>query len=521
MKQPQAETDSGSIRKLLIVFGDQLSIDAAQLAHLDKQQDAILMMEVDDEATYIPQHKIRLVLFFSAMRHFREALKKKGYRVFYTELEDGENTHSFAGEIKRFVQNYKPEQVLAAEPGDYRVMNSLQVVMNSLEVPLDIVPDQHFLCSRHDFQRFAEGQKSLLLESFYRQMRRRYGVLMQGDEPEGGHWNYDKDNRESFGNNETLKVPKVKSFAPDNLTRKVMDLVERRYPDSPGQLDFFDYPVTREQALEALQDFIEHRLSEFGRYQDAMVTGQPYLYHSRLTCVLNLHLLDPREAIDAAVEAYYAGKAPLNSVEGFVRQILGWREYVRGVYWLKMPEYEHQNALNANLEMPGFMWTANTDMRCLQDCLQQLVDHAYAHHIQRLMVLGLFSLLLGVNPWKVHEWHMSMYADAVDWVSVPNVLGMSQYADGGFLATKPYAASGNYIQKMSNYCRQCRYNPKQAVGEKACPITTLYWDFLDRNKETIGHNHRMKFQYANLVRKSDEELLAIREQADSLRKRFA
>ncbi len=509
-----------SIRNMLVIFGDQLSMEATAFNELDKKLDAVLMMEVDHEATYIPQHKIRLVLFFSAMRHFRDALVKKGYRVLYTELEDQENTHSFAGEIERFVHSCQPHQVLVTEPGDYRVLSTLRNSLKALSVPLNVLPDDHFMCSQEEFKEFAQGQGSLLLERFYRSMRRRYGVLMQGDEPEGGQWNYDKDNRESFGKEGSLNVPRVKTFEPDPITREVIHLVEKRYADNPGHLDFFDYPVTRQHALEALEDFIANRLPDFGRYQDAMVTGHPYLYHSRLACVLNLHLLDPREVIDAAVSSYYSGKAPLNSVEGFVRQILGWREYVRGVYWLKMPDYEHQNALNAQLEMPVFMWTAETDMRCLQTCLQQLVDHAYAHHIQRLMVLGLFSILLGVNPWKVHEWHMSMYADAVDWVSVPNVLGMSQYADGGFLATKPYAASGNYIQKMSNYCRDCCYNPKQASGEKACPITTLYWDFLDRHREVIRVNHRMKFQYSNLMRKSDEEMSAIRQQAESLRKRF-
>jgi deoxyribodipyrimidine photolyase-related protein len=294
-------------------------------------------------------------------------------------------------------------------------------------------------------------------------------------------------------------------------------MVARRFPDNPGKLESFDYPVTRAQAYAALRDFIKHRLANFGTYQDAMVTGHPYLYHSRLSCVLNLHLLDPRDAIDAAVDAYEEGAAPLNSVEGFVRQILGWREFIRGIYWLKMPRYAELNALDADLPMPAFMWTAETEMNCIRQSVGQLIDHAYAHHIQRLMVLGLFAMLLGVRPYDVHRWHMSMYADAIDWVSLPNVLGMSQYGDGGIVGTKPYAASGNYINRMGDYCDGCRYNPKVAVGDDACPFTTLYWDFLARNRREISGNRRMVFQLKNLDRKDDDELRAIGRRAHKLK----
>ena len=294
-------------------------------------------------------------------------------------------------------------------------------------------------------------------------------------------------------------------------------MVGREFADSPGRLDHFDYPVTHEQALAALRDFVKHRLEKFGTYQDAMVTGHPYLYHSRLSCVLNLHLLDPRKAIDGAIQAYNKKDAPINALEGFVRQILGLREFVRGIYWLKMPEYAEMNALEADLPMPAFMWTAETEMNCLHQCVGQLIDHAYAHHIQRLMVMGLFSLLLGVRPYEVHQWHLSMYADAIDWVSLPNVLGMIQYGDGGVIGTKPYSASGNYINKMSDYCKGCRYDPKQPVEEKACPFTTLYWDFLSRNRNRLKNNPRMGLQFKNLDRKSDAERKSIRKKADRLK----
>ena len=343
---------------------------------------------------------------------------------------------------------------------------------------------------------------------------------MEGERPVGGEWNYDSKNRESFGREGPGDIKSPRSFRPDDTTREVMHMVSDRFGESPGRLDTFDYPVTRDQARAALRDFVEHRLSDFGRYQDAMASGHPYLFHSRLSVALNLHLLDPRDAIEAVMAAYEEGGVPLNAVEGFVRQILGWREYVRGVYWREMPDYLDRNALDAHLDMPAFMWTGETDMNCLRESLLQLVDHAYAHHIQRLMVLGLFAMLLGVRPRAVHDWHMSMYADAVDWVSAPNVIGMSQYGDGGLVGTKPYAASGNYINKMSDYCSACRFDPKQATGENACPLTTLYWDFLSRNRNRLKGNRRMGFQFKNLDRKDDAERRDIRSAADTIRERL-
>ena len=511
------ETRDAKARHLVLVLGDQLGTDSAAFDDFDPGSDAVLMMEVAEEARYIPQHKLRLTLFFSAMRHFRRALEEKGYGVHYSALDDGNNRGSFAEEIERWVHKTHPGKVILSQPGDYRVEAEIRSAAKSLNVELEIRADRHFMCESEDFRTHAEGRKVLLLEAFYREMRRHHAVLMDGDHPIGGQWNFDKDNRESFGAEGPGKIKTPRSFQKDDITREVIEMVERRFPDSPGRIDGFDYPVTRTQARAALRDFIEHRLPGFGTYQDAMVTGRPYLYHSRLSCVLNLHLLDPRDAVKAAVEAYEANAAPINAVEGFVRQILGWREFVHGVYWLKMPDYAQLNALNAELPMPAFMWTADTDMNCIRQSVGQLVDHAYAHHIQRLMVLGLFAMLLGVKPYDVHRWHMSMYADAIDWVSLPNVLGMSQYGDGGIVGSKPYAASGNYIDKMSDYCAACRYNPKKATGDDACPFTTLYWDFLSRNRQRIRDNRRMGFQLKNLDRKDESERRAIRKRAEALK----
>ena len=504
-------------RHLVLVLGDQLTEDATAFAGFDRQRDAVLMLEVAAEATNVPQHKKRLMLFFSAMRHFRTRLESKGYRVHYVELDDPASRGSLAEETDRWVREVRPEKLIVTKPGDFRVERAIIVAAESLACPLEIRDDRHFICDLEEFRAHAAGRKTLLLETFYRGMRRRHGVLMDGDRPVGGRWNFDRDNRASFARGGPGRIKAPRSFRPDALTQEVAAMVERRFPDSPGTASGFDYPVTRDQAQSALRDFIAHRLANFGTYQDAMVSGQPYLYHARLSCVLNLHLLDPREAIAAAVAAIEAGGAPINAVEGFVRQILGWREFVRGIYWLEMPGYAELNALDAQLPMPDFMWTGETEMNCVRHCVGQLVDHAYAHHIQRLMVLGLYAMLLGVRPYDVHRWHMSMYADAVDWVSLPNVLGMSQYGDGGIVGSKPYAASGNYIDRMSDYCAGCRYDPRVATGDEACPFTTLYWDFLARNRSHIRRNRRMRLQLKNLERKDKGEVDRIRREAEAIK----
>jgi deoxyribodipyrimidine photolyase-related protein len=505
------------LRNLVLVLGDQLDRNSAAFEGFERSTDAVLMMEVAEEASYLPQHKVRLALFFSAMRHFRDELRARGTIVHYVALDEQKNRGSFAAEIERRARQTRLERLIVLKPGDYRVEQAIRDGARALGCPLEIRDDRHFLCAPAEFAEFAKGRRSLVLETFYRAMRRRHAILMDGDQPEGGAWNLDAANRASFGKAGPGQIKAPRSFRPDALTQEVLALVERRFPDAPGTLQGFDYPVTREEARAALRDFIQHRLEGFGRYQDAMASGRPFLYHSRLSCVLNLHLLDPREAIDAACAAYREGKAPLNSVEGFVRQILGWREYIGGVYWLKMPDYAGLNALAAELPMPAFMWTGECEMNCIRQCVGQLKEHAYAHHIQRLMVLGLFAMLLGVRPYAVHQWHLSMYADAIDWVSLPNVLGMSQYGDGGIVGSKPYAASGSYIDRMSDYCRSCRFDPRRATGENACPFTTLYWDFLARHRRLLQGNRRMRLQLSNLDRKDTTERRAIQQRAARLK----
>jgi deoxyribodipyrimidine photolyase-related protein len=506
---------AGRVRNLVIVLGDQLDSTSAAFDGFDKKRDAVLQMEVRHEASYVPQHKLRLAYFFASMRHFNEELRASGFRTFYVRIDDPANSGSLEGEIRRFQAALSPEACIVLEPGDWRVADTLA----KLERPPEQRADRHFLCSRDEFDAFSASHPKPLMETFYRFMRKKLKVLLdERGHPVGGAWNFDAENRKSFGARDVPPIPFPPNFAPDETTRGAIDAVSKHFPQSPGKLERFNLPVTRTQARAALHDFVEHRLPRFGAYQDAMRGGEPFLYHSLLSGPLNLHRLEPREIIDLVLDS--GASAPLNSIEGFVRQIIGWREFVRGTYWRRMPDYADQNALEAHLPMPRFYWTGETDMRCLSEAIGHTIDHAYAHHIERLMVLGLFALLLGVRPYDVHLWHMSMFWDAIDWVSLPNTLGMSQHGDGGIVGTKPYAASGNYINRMSDHCRNCRYDPKQAVGENACPFTTLYWDFLARNRRQLGANNRMKPQYQNLDRKDAAELRAIRRQAGRLASTF-
>lgn len=516
-----------TLRRMIIVLGDQLTLDNPALRGFDPAQDCVWMAEVAQESTKVWTHKARIVLFLSAMRHFRALLESKGYPVHYVSLDQPDNQGSLGAQLQADLLRLHPQSIVMTEAGEWDVEQAITQVLQASALPFEILADTHFLCGKADFAQHAQGKKQLRMEFFYRWMRQKHQVLMQGPEPEGGRWNYDQENRESFGKSGPGTVPQPVAFVVDAITQAVIALVEQRFSEHPGSLAHFDWPVTVEQAEAALDDFVAHRLPYFGKYQDAMwlegerEPAQPYLYHSRLSAALNLKLLDPRRVIDAAESAYYDGKASLEAVEGFIRQILGWREYVRGIYWLNMPQYRELNALAAQQPLPAFYWTAQTDMRCLQAALRQTLDYGYAHHIQRLMVTGLFALLLGVHPKAVHEWYLAVYVDALEWVELPNTLGMSQFGDGGIMASKPYAATGKYIQRMSNYCGQCPYNPAERLGPAACPFTTLYWDFLLRHQPLLSKNPRMGLQLKNLARLSAQEATAIQAQAGQLRERLA
>lgn len=487
------------MRNLILILGDQLNLDASAFDGFDPAVDRVFMAEVREESTQVWSSQPRIAVFLAGMRHLKGRLEERGYPLEYRYLEDPENLGTLALELDAAIQRGRPRQLIMTAPGDWRVLQDLTGVARRHELSLEIRDDRTFFSTVRDFAAFASGRRQIRMEYWYRALRRQHDILMEEGEPVGGQWNFDADNRQSFGKEGPKAVPKPLRFAPDALTQTVLALVEEHFPDHPGSLDNFSWPMTPEEAHEALSDFLEHRLALFGPYEDAMWQGEPCLFHSQLSMAMNLKLLSAQEVVRAVETRYREGRIALASAEGFIRQVLGWREYVRGIYWTQMPEYRHLNALAASQDLPAFFWTGETSMNCLSECLRQSLSLGYAHHIQRLMVIGLYALLFGVRPNAIHEWFLAVYVDAVEWVELPNTLGMGQFGDGGYMASKPYVASGQYIHRMSNYCQSCAFDPKQRVGEKACSFTTLYWDFLMRHRDQLISNPRMGMQFKNLA----------------------
>ncbi len=498
---------------LRLLLGDQLSHTISSLEGCNKTNDIILMCEVWDEATYVKHHKKKIAFLFSAMRHFAQSLQQSGFTVNYIYLDDPHNTGSFRGEISRALRRQSIDRIIVTHPGEYRVLVDMKQWENDLGVPVEIRPDHRFLCDLRDFAHWAKDRKQLRMEYFYRDMRKQYNILMAEGEPVGGQWNYDTDNRKPPEIGLAIPIPYVNQV--DAITQEVMKLITVHFSEHFGDLEPFYFAVTRDQALQVLKLFVEQRLSQFGTYQDAMLENEPWMFHSHISFYLNCGLLLPLECIKAAEKAYYQGKAPLNAVEGFIRQIMGWREYVRGIYWLTMPDYAKLNFLHAKRNLPRFYWTANTNMNCLRQCVQETKENAYAHHIQRLMVLGNFALLAGIDPAQINEWYLIVYADAYEWAELPNVSGMILFADGGYLASKPYAAGGNYINKMSNYCKKCHYKVSKKNGSTACPFNYLYWDFFARNREKLSMNHRVSMMYRTYDKMTDEKKSAIHQDSQN------
>jgi deoxyribodipyrimidine photolyase-related protein len=497
------------VRHLVLVLGDQLDEASSAFDGFDPAQDRVWMAEVAEESTHVWSAQQRTALFLSAMRHFAQLLQTRGWPLRYRTLDAPDNRGSLAGELALAIATLQPQALVLTAPGDWRVLQALRAVARAHGLPLELRDDRHFFSTVRDFAAHAQGRKQLRMEFWYREMRRRHGVLMDGEQPAGGQWNFDADNRAAFGKSGPPPLPAPTRCAPDAITQDVMALVRERFASHPGRLDAFGWPVTRAQAQLALEAFVRERLPHFGQWQDAMWTGEVWLFHSHISAALNLKLLNPREVVAAAEAAWRTGHAPLPAVEGFIRQILGWREYVRGIYWTQMPAYLEGNALDAQAALPAFFWTGETDMACLRDALTLTLRHGYAHHIQRLMVTGLYTLLLGVKPQAVHAWYLAVYVDAVEWVELPNTLGMSQFADGGLMASKPYAASGAYLKRMGNHCQGCRFDPAQSTGPSACPYTTLYWDFLLRHQPLLVRNPRMTMALKHLDRLDADKRAAI------------
>jgi deoxyribodipyrimidine photolyase-related protein len=499
-------------RHLVLVLGDQLDENSSALADFDSATDITLMAEVRDESTQVWSSKPRTAFFFAAMRHFAATLEHRGISVDYRRI----GTHAFDSLVTVLAdadRKYRPEKIVIAEPGDWRVEQALVAFGKTTSAELVLREDTHFLCSRRAFSDWAEGYKQLRLEYFYRMMRKRHAIMMDGSDPVHGRWNFDAENRDAFAKAGPKDVPAPLWAPPDAVTREAIADVEAHFPGHPGTLDAFVWPVTRKESLRALKKFVDERLPMFGQYQDAMWTGEPYLYHSCLSAAMNVKLINPREVIAAAVEAFEQGRAPIAAVEGFVRQVLGWREFIRGVYWLDMPGMREANHFGHARKLPAWYWTGKTQMNCMQQTVGQTLQYGYAHHIQRLMVTGIFGLLAEIAPREIEDWYLAVYVDAVEWVELPNVAGMALYATAGRVTSKPYIASGQYIKRMSNYCAGCHYRPELKTGPRACPVTTLYWYFLEKHGRLLAGNPRTTLMAKSITRMRAADRAALRAHA--------
>ena len=499
-------------RHLVFVLGDQLDMNSSAFADFDAAQDRVLMAEVRDESTHVWSIKPRTTFFFAAMRHFAEELRQKHVSVDYQKI-GAHDSASLADALKAAVKRHLPKKIVMVEPGDWRVEQALRTFATESKINLVMREDTHFMCSRHEFAEWASGYKQIRLEYFYRMMRKRYNVMMEGDQPLQGRWNFDSENRGAFPKAGPPKVPPPHQVAADAITREVMADVKKHFADHPGTLDDFCWPVTRKAALQSLKQFVEERLEHFGQFQDAMWTDEPFLFHAHVSAALNAKLLNPREVINAALTALNEGRAPIEAVEGFVRQVLGWREFMSGLYWLDMPGMREANHFQHHRKLPAWYWTADTHMNCMKQTITQTLTHSYAHHIQRLMVTGIFGLMAETKPQELEDWYLAVYIDAIDWVELPNVAGMALFANKGRFTSKPYIASGQYIKRMSNYCSGCRYRPEVKTGDNACPFSTLYWNFLDKHETMLVSNPRTSLMAKNITRMSNDERAAIRSQA--------
>ncbi|RUO72758.1 cryptochrome/photolyase family protein [Idiomarina seosinensis] len=512
------EPKSASPQILRLILGDQLNASHSWLAEKDNSI-LYVMMEIGQETSYVRHHRQKVLVFFAAMRNFAKALTSKGHQVSYLTLDDKNNQQSLTKNLSRYLKQYPNARLQCQLPDEYRVDHQLRSWAGEQELTIEWFDSEHFLTQRDSLEQLFDSDSKLLMETFYRHMRRHLGVLMDGDSPIGGQWNFDSKNRKKLPKKLAVSEPLIfKNDAEDidiMLTEMKVDTIGNA---DPRQLS---WPTSRHQARQLLSYFCEYLLPYFGTYQDAMTSPEHHqhywsLFHSRLSFALNSKMLAPLEVVDQAVASWQRNpdSIELNQIEGFVRQIIGWREYIRGIYWRFMPEYKNQNQLHHQRSLPAFYWNAKTNMNCVRQSVQQSLDYAYAHHIQRLMVTGNFALLAGVDPDQVDDWYLGIYIDALEWVELPNTRGMSQYADGGLLATKPYVSSANYIQKMSHYCSNCHYRHDQKTGDKACPFNSLYWHFIDRNQQQFKTNHRMGMMYSVWHKKSQQEREQLLEQAN-------
>lgn len=493
-------------KKLVLILGDQLDLQSAALKGFNFETDQVLMVESVPEAQFVWSHQAKIALFLSAMRHFAQSLRELNYPICYIE----NSPLSIVEAVKETLLANGITHLVCVEPGEWRLKQELEALAKTLNLQLDLREDEHFFCSHQEFRAWAADKKELRLEYFYRLMRKKHNILIEADgNPVGGQWNFDQDNRKPYPKAGPGMIESPLLFEPDEITKAVIDFVQEKYPEHPGSLEHFRWPVNREQALEALNYFVEYRLRNFGVFQDAMWTDTPYGWHSILSSALNIKLLNPREVIAAVLLAWKKYGLDLSTIEGFIRQILGWREFVRGMYYLDMPKMAQDNYYQHQRPLPNWYWTGQTKMACMQDAIGQTLKYGYAHHIQRLMVTGNFALLAEILPSAVCDWYLAIYVDAIEWVELPNTAGMALFANGGRFTSKPYIASGAYIKRMSNYCGSCKYKPEVRFGEQACPVTTLYWNFLIVHRAQFDGNPRTRLMTANLKKISDSDQATI------------
>ncbi len=494
--------------KTLWILGNQLSTTFQGFHVIDKSKDRILLIEATSRSMWKPYHKKKLVLIFSAMRHFRDELISQGYLVDYRVAD------SFQEALRNYMLDFNTQELILHEPADFNMRKLLREWSNmqiKSGILVTFLEESFFLVKEKEWDSLLPPNKSWKLESVYQQLRRKFSILMDGEKPVGGKWSYDQENRKPPKQGLSFEDPLF--FEPDEITQEVISLVNEKYPNNPGNTDKFNCPVNQQQALETLDHFLATRLPTFGDYQDAMIENNPYMSHSLISSAMNIGLLDPLDVIRKSEEIYRKGLASLSSTEGFIRQILGWREYIRGIYLRKMPDYYHVNTFKHERPLPALYWGGKTKMNCLSQTVTEVLTNGYNHHIQRLMILGNFANLVGIMPQEVADWFNAMYTDAHDWVVLPNVLGMALFADGGIMSTKPYVSTGQYINKMSNYCKNCYYKVTEKFGEKACPFNALYWNFLMEHQETLKKNPRMSMMYKILDKMTLEEKDLFKNQA--------
>ncbi|MGB5238978.1 MAG: cryptochrome/photolyase family protein [Flavobacteriaceae bacterium] len=503
------------MKTLRLILGDQLNSKHSWFQKADDRY-IYVMFEMRQETDYVQHHIQKVIGFFAAMRNFGTELKDSGHQLIYYTINDKRNRQDLGENIRNLVAEHKIEKFEYLLPDEYRLDQQLKEIETSLDIPVASFDNEHFYTARDELSTFFSGKKQYLMESFYRYMRKKHNVLMEGDQPEGGKWNYDKSNRKKW--NGKPEIPQPIIF--DNDVASVVNDIKNSGIKTIGRFegDRFDYPINRKQALDQLNYFCKELLPHFGDYQDALHTEEEFLFHSRLSFAMNTKILDPVTVVNKVIKYYYNSKESvgLSQVEGFIRQIIGWREYMRGIYWKEMPGYAQKNALDNHQPLPDFYWTGNTKMNCLSKAINNSLDHAYAHHIQRLMITGNFALLTQVHPDLVDRWYLGIYIDAIEWVEITNTRGMSQYADGGIIATKPYISSSSYINKMGTYCKECSYNRNLRTGDNACPFNSLYWNFLDEKREKLHNNPRMGMMYNLLNKIPGEEMDSIRRRATTI-----